>query len=314
MLIPSSARLDASTICQLHCDLCRSTGDLKSRNIGYGFLKFDHFKGILDANPQIRSVEISNWGEVLLNPDLPRMLEYAHRLGVAIRIEEGVNLNDASPETLEALVAYKTGVIRCAVDGVTRETYSRSRIGGDLGKVLANIKRINEFKRKYGSPEPALVLQFVVSSHNTHEIERAILLAGLLEMDIFFKLNQFPQPMLSRQLETVGKYVGYKDSDDFLEKEGRHYMRHQCLQLWKDPQINWNGSLLGCARNIWGGYADNVFEDGFVESINNEKMNRARDVLMGRVEATEELFCIHCSVFQSMANSGKWIVEEEIYQ
>jgi len=71
MLVPASVRIDVSTICQLDCGLCRAVGDMKKKNIGYGFLKFDHFKKILDENPQLRSVELANWGEVLFEQGTP---------------------------------------------------------------------------------------------------------------------------------------------------------------------------------------------------------------------------------------------------
>ena len=313
MIIPTSVRMDVSTICQLRCALCRAAGDMKRKNIGYGFLTFDHFKDLLDENPQIRDVELSNWGEVLLNRELPKMLEYAYQMGVATRIEEGVNLNDAPLETLEALVAFKTRVIRCAIDGVTNETYRRYRIGGDLKRVIANIKAINEFKEKYGSSEPRLIFQFIASSDNLHELEGAVLLSRLLKMEIFFKPNYFPQSIPSHQLELIRKYSAYRDEEEFLQNEGRQYMRHQCYQIWRDPQINWDGRLLGCSRNIWGHYAENVFQDGFIECLNNKKMDYARRMLMGKAEPTTDIPCVNCSLYRSMVESGKWITEEELH-
>jgi MoaA/NifB/PqqE/SkfB family radical SAM enzyme len=286
---------------------------MKRKNIGYGFLRFDHFKDLLDENPQIRDVELSNWGEVLLNRELPKMLEYAYQMGVATRIEEGVNLNDAPLETLEALVAFKTKVIRCAIDGVTNESYRRYRIGGDLKRVIANIKAINEFKEKYGSSEPRLVFQFILSSDNLHELEGAVLLSRLLKMEIFFKPNYFTQSIPSHQFDLIRKYSAYRDEEEFLQNEGRHCMRHQCYQLWTDPQINWDGRLLGCSRNIWGHYAENVFQDGFIECLNNKKMDCARRMLMGKAEATTDIPCVNCSLYRVMVESGKWITEEELH-
>lgn len=312
MLIPTSVRIDVSTICQLRCALCRAVGDMKRKNIGYGFLKFDNFKGLLDENPQIRNVELSNWGEVLLNRELPKMLEYACHKGVATRIEEGANLNYAPLETLEALVTFKTEAIHCAIDGVTNKTYKRYRVGGDLKRVIANIKTINEFKEKYCSMEPRLIFQFVASGHNLHEIEGAVLLSRLLKMEIIFKANYFPQSLFPHQLDLIRKYSAYKDEEEFLENEGKHYMRHQCYHLWKEPQINWDGRLLGCSRNIWDNYAENVFQDGFIACVNNKKMSYARKMLMGKVEAVAEIPCFNCSVFRSMVDSGKWITEEEL--
>ena len=65
---PIKIRLDASTLCQLECPLCPR--DALEENIGFGFLKFDDFKNVLDSNPWVSEIELSNYGEIFLNPDL----------------------------------------------------------------------------------------------------------------------------------------------------------------------------------------------------------------------------------------------------
>ena len=65
---PTKLRIDASTICQLRCEGC---GFQKSGHRGLGgFLSAESFRKVLDNNPQITRVELSNYGEIFLNPDL----------------------------------------------------------------------------------------------------------------------------------------------------------------------------------------------------------------------------------------------------
>ena len=45
-------------------------------------------------------------------------------------MDDGVNLNHASGDALEALVAYQVVRLRVSIDGVTQETYQRYRVGG----------------------------------------------------------------------------------------------------------------------------------------------------------------------------------------
>jgi len=92
----------------------------------------------------------------------------------------------------------------------------------------------------------------------------------------------------------------------------RHYMRHLCYEMWLSPQINWDGKLLGCSRNFWGSYAEDVFQAGLLESINNEKMRYARAMLMGQRPLRPDMPCGRCGVFQSMGQFGTWITEEEL--
>ncbi len=77
------------------------------------------------------------------------MLQYAWGKGVAMRIDQGSNLNNASGESLEALVRYGVTILKVSIDGATQETYQKYRVGGQLRKVLENVHKINDCKKKY---------------------------------------------------------------------------------------------------------------------------------------------------------------------
>ncbi|MBI4789687.1 MAG: cupin domain-containing protein [Chloroflexi bacterium] len=309
---PTTLRIEACSHCQLKCPLCPRARGETAAMVGSGYLKFENFKQLIDRNPQIRSVELANFGEVFLNKDLPKILEYAHARNVSTAIDEGANLNDASDQVLGALVKYQTTVVRCAIDGVTQATYSMYRAGGDLKTVLRNIQKINSYKERYQSDKPRLLFQFIIFGHNEHEMERAILLSKMLKMEITLKLNFYPGAMPVVNRERVRRRLGYADRHEYLAKEHKHYKRNQCYELWHSPQINWDGRLLGCSRNMWGVFADNVFQDNLTDAINNERMQYARKMLMGRVPAREDMPCVRCGVYKSMAQYDNWIAEPEL--
>jgi len=311
-IIPEYIRIDASSACQLNCYLCQAVAERKNNLIGRGMLKFSHFKRLLDHNPQIKRIELANWGEALLNKEMPKILEYAFKKGAATTFEEGANFNDVPDKTLESLVKYKTRLIRCAIDGVTNHTYQKNRIGGDLNKVIKNIQRINHYKKIYTSDLPRLIFQFVIFDHNVHEIDRVVILAKMLGMEPTFKLNALKNQVPSEHQDIFKKYTGYINRKDYLKKEGTHYMRKQCYELWKDPQINWDGKLLGCSRNTWQEFGPNVFEAGLIEAVNSEKMSKARQMIQGKIPPQKDLPCTMCSVFKSISKTNNWVTLEEI--
>jgi len=79
MIEPRQIRVEASSFCQLRCPSCPTTSGHIHPAIGSGFLEFENFRELLDDNPRVELVEISNYGEVFLNPHLLRILEYATR-------------------------------------------------------------------------------------------------------------------------------------------------------------------------------------------------------------------------------------------
>lgn len=310
-VIPDMIGVDVSSRCQLDCLLCR-TIDKENRIIGLGQIRADQFRRIIENNPFIRRVELSNWGEVFLNRDLPAILKCAHENGVVTEIDEGANLNHASEEALEAVVKYQTRRIRCAVDGVSVESYKQHRVGGDLRKVVRNIQRINHYKAVHESEKPELILQFVVFGHNQHEIERVSVMAQLLKMRLDLKLNIFSGFSPVEEDDLVKRFIRSSSREAFRAQTGRHYMRKQCYHMWRCPQVNWDGKLLGCRRNIWLTYHENVFKADLLAEINNERMQYARGMLMGRVPVREDIPCVNCGVFKTILESEDWITEEEI--
>ena len=69
-LKPKKICLEASTVCTLNCPTCLNAGGEIGKKLGHGFLRFEDFKEIVDKNPQIYNIELSNWGEVFLNKEL----------------------------------------------------------------------------------------------------------------------------------------------------------------------------------------------------------------------------------------------------
>ena len=144
---PIKIRLDASTACQLKCPTCPTArGDI-AKSIGSGFLKFEDFKDLIDLNCRVKEIELSNWGEIFLNPEIIKIIKYAYLKKVALRCDTGANFNSVSDEDLEALVKYQFRSITCSIDGASSETYKMYRKGGDFKTVMANITQINKTDR-----------------------------------------------------------------------------------------------------------------------------------------------------------------------
>ena len=86
----NSIRIEASSKCQLKCPICPTgKGLTKSEVIGWGHLKFENFKDFIDKNPSIKNIELSNWGEIFLNPELKDIIRYAAEKNIALSAGNG---------------------------------------------------------------------------------------------------------------------------------------------------------------------------------------------------------------------------------
>jgi MoaA/NifB/PqqE/SkfB family radical SAM enzyme len=307
---PVHIRLEASSFCNLRCPMSpTTTGHVHHLAVGGGFLRLEDFRKLLDDNPGLERIELSNFGEIFLNPALLSMLELAHQCGVTLTAENGVNLNKVRPEVLEGLVKYQFRKLVCSIDGASEETYSIYRVRGKFANVIDNIRKINELKRRYRSPFPELVWKFIVFGHNEHELPVAREMARELDMDFYPTLNSVPTFSPVRNPEAVRAATGMSAAsrDEYEELHGQSYYDYVCHQLWDDPQINWDGKVLGCCVNYWGDFGGNAFRDGLRASVNTEQIVYARAMLRGHAPPREDIPCTRCEHYEGMRTRGQWL-------
>lgn len=293
-------RLELSSKCQLKCPLCiTGTGfNRKHSPVAWGNLSFAHLQKVLEDNPQIRNIELSNYGEIFLNPELISMLRLAFEKKIRLTALNGVNLNHLSEEQAEALVKYRLEKIKVSIDGASPETYAQYRIGGNYQQVIHNIQRINYYKKKYQSKYPKLKWQFIVFGHNEHEIEKAQALAKSLGMGFKIKLNYKPKQFPIRKPERLRKLLGAASIAEYEKKQNKPYSP-ACVQLWASPQINWDGKLLGCCVNHFGDFG-NVFEQGLQTCLQSERYTYAKQMLLRLQPPRDDIPCTHCKRYKQI--------------
>ena len=304
---PIKIGLEASSFCQLKCPSCPTTSKAIDPAIGSGFLKPSDFEKLLDSSPWVNEIELSNYGEIFLNPDLLKITKIAFDRNVALKADNGVNLNNVKESVLEGLVKYQFRSLTCSIDGARDETYKIYRVKGNFQTVIENIRKINHFKQTHRSKYPLLNWQFVVFGHNEHEIPLARKLASELGMTFRLKLSWDSQFAPVRDPELIRNEIGAASREEFKSRHDVDYMQGICHQLWDQPQINWNGKVLGGCRNFWGDFGGNAFKVGLFESLINNKIEYARQMLVGKKAAREDIPCTTCNIYLGMKADEKWL-------
>ena len=281
-----------------------ATGFNRKGVVGWGNLSLKDFENFVTRNPHLGNIEISNWGEIFLNPDLNAIIKCAYDFGVQLTANNGVNFNSVRDDTLEAMVRYRFKSLTIAIDGASAESYREYRKGGDFDRVIANIRKLNTCKARHRSRFPTLTWQFVIFGHNEHELRAARSMADSLGMSFSVKLNaegwgpQF-SPIKDRDLVRKEGGLGVASFTEYREKHGRDYLT-PCQDMWSLPQVNWDGKLLGCCVNMWGDFG-NVFETSLEECLASEKYTYTQRMLLGEVPARDDSPCIKCHLYQNRA-------------
>jgi hypothetical protein len=227
----------------------------------------------------------------------------------------GVNLNSVKPEVLESLIKYQFKFLNCSIDGATPDTYKIYRVGGNFDTVIKNIEIINQFKIQYNSKFPQLQWQFIVFGHNEHEIPLARKMAHDLNMKFYPKMNWNSNYSPVKNKKFVMSETGWSavTREENEKVTGINYVRPTCLSLWYSPRINWDGRVTGCCWNVWSEFGGNVFIDGYIHCINNEKIEYAKKMLLGQVEPRSDIPCVSCDIFQKIKNTRNFFTRKEIF-
>lgn len=311
--LPRTIRLEASTICQLNCPCCYMRNDKNGvqEGCGLGFLSFENFKKIVDDN-YFESIELSNSGEIFLNPELIKIIEYSYLNKIKLFAENGVNLNNLSDELAEALVKYQFEEIVASIDGASQETYAKYRVNGNYDKVIENIKKIIYYKEKYKSDLPLVKWKFIVFGHNEHEIKLAKIEAKKLGIPIFFSTNWVDSFSPIKDVETCNKETGIQCKGNVYEIILEKYRNDKtqwfyCKELWTKPQINWDGQILGCCNNHKFNFGGNAFKDGLLKALNHPRMIYTKNMLTKNAEIIDNLPCSNCDCLKKMQEHDFWI-------
>jgi MoaA/NifB/PqqE/SkfB family radical SAM enzyme len=294
--------------------LCPTASGEIGKSLGTKSLKIENFKKFLNENNFIKEIELSNWGELFLNPDILDILKFAHSKSVSLTANNGTNLNTITDDVIEALVLYGFKSISCSIDGVSQDTYGKYRVRGDISKVFENIKKINKFKKIYKSSLPHLKWQYIVFGHNEHEVLEAQKKAKELDMSFSIKFNWDDSfsPVKDKELIRRLSLSGVSSRAEYTQTTGKSYKNEICRQLWKAPQINSDGKLLGCCVNYWKDFG-NVFETPFTKLLKSSDYQYARLMLMGKVKERQDIACTSCDLYKDRKVNGNWIKQREIF-
>jgi MoaA/NifB/PqqE/SkfB family radical SAM enzyme len=217
------------------------------------------FRHIMDEmGPYLLHLTLWNQGEPFINPDLLAMIRYAKTRKMVVLTSTNGHFLD-SREKAEQLVASGLDDLIISLDGISPETYQRYRKGGDLSKVIRGIRHLVAAKRRQGSKQPYIELQFLLMKHNQHEITTFRALARELGVDkISLKTVQVESLEESREfLPQRGAHRRYTVEENSLRLKGR--IRNNCRWIWFCPVINSDGTVCACCFD-----KDNTFPLGNV--------------------------------------------------
>ncbi len=294
---PSILMVEPTNLCNLKCPLC-PTGN-GSLTAPRGFMAFEDFKKIIDETGKyLLNLTLWNYGEPFLNKDIYKMIKYAREKNIFVRISTNGHFFQKE-ENIQSLLESDLDYLIVSLDGASQETFSKYRKNGNFEKVIENIHKISEERKRQNRKSPHIEIQFIIMKHNEHEVQKMKELAKTLNVDrVKLKTVNIEMDLSKDVKETMKEYLPksenlsrYKKNGNTLKRKG---MKQSCKRLWLSSVINWDGSVVPCCydpnrRHELG----NCLELGFKVVWNNQKYANFRTAIMQNKAAIE--MCRNCT-------------------
>ena len=213
------------------------------------------FKKILDEFVPY-SLKLNWRGEPMINKGLPYMIQYAKRKGVH---EVSFNTNGLllNKENITQLVNAGLDWIIISVDGATKTTYEKIRVGGDFEKLVKNIILLNTIFGDIPNP-PKIRLQICKQPLNEHEIPL---------WENFFR-------RFASQLR-IGHLFNPQGKGLQIGKQP-----YSCKQPWQRMTVGWDGEMYVCPSDFLGKVKlGNVKDKSIYDAWHSMEMNYIRKSL-----------------------------------
>ncbi len=269
---PSRLVIEPTNVCNLRCPYCHTGAGRFGRRPA--MMRLEPYLAVLDEiGDYLLLVEVFNWGEPMLHPQLPAFVAAASTRGIATRVNTNLSIPFTSHDA-ERLVTSGLTELFVSIDGATQEVYERYRVGGDLAKVIENCRLVAAAKRRLGTDRPRLTLQFLEFPSNVGDGDAIRQLAASLDMRLFALRGAVPDPEWGRRTGWPPWFLMHAP--------------HPCPFLWGQPVLTVDARVAPC-RGVVQSFDDfAVLGDTpgdartFHEAWNHERYRVARGLFRRR--------------------------------
>lgn len=241
---PSVLSIEPTTSCNLRCPECPS--GLRSFTRPTGMLQKSLYQHVISTSKnQLTWLHLYFQGEPFLNPDFLEMIRFADQNRVFT--STSTNAHYLSPETISRIIASGLRQLIVSMDGVSQEIYAKYRVGGQLEKVQSGLRLLLEERKKSKALFPRVVLQFLVTGQNEHQIPELKLWAKEIGVDeLQLKTTQIYD--FENGSELIPSDLGY--SRYIPDGKGKWKLKkkveNKCWRMWQGAVVTWDGKVVPC--------------------------------------------------------------------
>ena len=159
---PKYIEVEVTTRCNKRCKICEHTfWNEKQKD-----LSLDEFKKLIDQF-DLKWINLTGEGDAFMNRDYMRMIEYCKSKDTSVYLTDSFDL--ITPDVSQRLVELGVDGIYISIDGATKETYEKIKVGCNYKNTLMNVIAMLDEKMLQRTPLPELCIRYVITKENIHE-------------------------------------------------------------------------------------------------------------------------------------------------
>lgn len=254
--MPATLSVEPTTSCNLRCPECPS--GLRSFTRPTGMLQRDLYGQVIQQGKRhLTWLHLYFQGEPFLNPRFFEMVKTADQN--RIFTSTSTNAHYLDEKNVQACLDSGLKQLIVSMDGVTQEVYEKYRVGGNLEKVEKGLKLLLQQRKERKMTYPRVVLQFLVTGQNEHELPNLKCWAKEMEVDeLQLKTTQIYDYQNGSELipSDLGysRYLPNGDGTWRLKKK----IQNKCWRMWQGAVSTWDGKIVPCcfdkdASHVMGG-------------------------------------------------------------
>ncbi len=293
----ASIQIEPTKRCNQKCPMCTQP-ELGSEH--KGDMSFEQYQSIFDQLPNCTEVKLQGLGEILLNRDIWRMLEFS--VCNDARVLFATNALLVNEATAKRLIELGNIDVRFSLDTLVEERYARIRGVDTFKRCSENIRRFAELRRRHGRKTvrgkwvPSAEIRMVCMDENVDELPEIIAWAGHVGIERVTATLCVSKRHNQAQAEYVSQIAGdlSRQALGTIEARSREEARrlgvglkvipyvtdilHTCEWPWRMPYITYDGHLTPCCHieNPQAGSLGNVFEESFERIWNGPRYREFR--------------------------------------
>jgi len=227
--MPTEVVIELTNHCNLACPMCSRgniTGDI-------GFMKLDLFKKIVDQiKDTCELIYLSGGlGDPMLHPSFFEFVDYAKSKKVKIGIS--TNATMFKGKNIDRLISYAPDILTLSIDGATKETHEKIRVGSNFEKTISGIE--NYLKVKHEKKiKTHVICQMVYMPINSSEADMF-----LQKWSSFKGVNDV----------RLKKFISFEGAPYQPEKKVYEDKYDSCILPWRQLSVSFDGTVGICCRD-----------------------------------------------------------------